>query len=195
MIIGRLPGSQLSGRRRRRPAPRPPSGRRARSRGPRARGARLVSPVPWIEKNTGMSGSSRFQAVTTPSAITSVRRERSAEVDDEAFDAGLDRPASARPPTWCRPRRRSRGSSPGAAAMADDVHGRHRQPGAVGQHADIAVELDELEPVGGALPLQIGHRLVRRRAGQLAWRKAAESSSVSLQSRATTRPSASPRAG
>ena len=42
--------------------------------------------------------------------------------------------------------------------MTDHVHGGHGQPGAVRQHADIAVELDQLEARLGAALLQRRHR-------------------------------------
>ena len=55
-----------------------------------------------------------------------------------------------------------------AAAMADHIHGGHGEAGAVGQNADISVELDELEPVLEPLSLQFGHRLRSRRSGEFA---------------------------
>ena len=73
-----------------------------------------------------------------------------------------------------------------AAGLGDDVEGRHAEPGAVAEDADVAVELD----VGQALLL--GHPLLRilglgpstRRSSS--WRKSAELSIVTLASSATT---------
>src|SRR5262249_17088963 len=45
-----------------------------------------------------------------------------------------------------------------AAEVANDVHGRHGEAGAVRQHADIAVELDELQTVFRTTLFQRGHR-------------------------------------
>src|SRR5262249_18788439 len=44
-----------------------------------------------------------------------------------------------------------------AAEMTDHIHGSHGQPGAVGEHADIAIELDQLEAIVGTTLLQRGH--------------------------------------
>ena len=78
----------------------------------------------------------------------------------------------------------------GAARLGDDVEGRHAEPGAVGEDADVAVELD----VGEALLLR--HRLLRvldrrrRSSARSSWRKSALPSIVTLASRATTSRSA-----
>ena len=73
-------------------------------------------------------------------------RECAAEIDDQAFHAGIGQHQIER----------HLGLGVGLAAdfeeirrpaaeMVDDVHRRHGQTGAVGENADIAVELDELE--------------------------------------------------
>ena len=54
-----------------------------------------------------------------------------------------------------------------AAEVAHGVHGRHGETGAVGQHADAAVELDELEAEGLAARLQLRELVRRARHGQL----------------------------
>ena len=124
-------------------------------------------------------------------------REGAAEIDHQAFHAGIGQHQIER----------DLGLGVGlaadleeirrpAAVMADHVHGRHGQPGAVRQHADIAVELDQLEAGLGAALFELGHRAGRRRL----WRsrpggRARASSSMNLQSSATTRPSASSASG
>ena len=117
------------------------------------------SPVPWIEKNTGTFGLSFCQALTTPSAITSVRAKAPQKLIDQALHAGIGEHQVERDFGFgvglaadLQEIRRP------AAVMADHVHGGHGEAGAVGEHADIAVELDELEAGLGAALLQRGHR-------------------------------------
>ena len=72
--------------------------------------------------------------------------------------------------------------------MADHVHRGHRQAGAVGEHPDVAVELDELQTaVGKARALEFRHaRLRRRRRREVALAEGGGIVEVSLQSSATT---------
>ena len=61
--------------------------------------------------------------------------------------------------------------------MADDVHRGHRKPGAIGENADIAVELDEFEAGAEAVALQARSSSLRPpKAASSLWRKAAASS-------------------
>ena len=55
--------------------------------------------------------------------------------------------------------------------MGDHVHGGHGQAGAVGEHADIAVELDEFKPGLGAAALQRGELFGGACAGEIALAK------------------------
>ena len=48
------------------------------------------SPVPWMEKNTGTLGASLCQALTTPSAITSVRAKAPQKLITRLLTPGLE---------------------------------------------------------------------------------------------------------
>ncbi len=95
--------------------------------------------------------------------------KRAAKINDQAFDVG-------------RRQRQPKGNfgfgvglaadfekiRRSAAAMGDHVHGRHGQAGTVGEHADIAVKLDEFQPGRGAAALQRGELFRRAFAGEVA---------------------------
>ena len=105
-----------------------------------------AEPVPCTLKKTGMAGPSASQASSMPATITSVRakapqkftsRQRTRALSSTSSSAGrafvyagpADLHEVRRPP----------------AVVRDHVHGGHGEPGAVGEHADVAVELDVAE--------------------------------------------------
>ena len=119
------------------------------------------SPVPWIEKNTGTSGLSVSQAVDHAFGHHIGTGESTAEIDHQAFHP------------WIRQHQFERGRRLGigfatdleeigrtAARMADHVHGGHGQARPVGEQANLAVQLEELEAEIGAFLFERATRLV-----------------------------------
>jgi hypothetical protein len=95
-------------------------------------------------------------------------REGAAEIDHQAFHAGFGENQGER--------RFGLGISfpadlgeigRAAAEMRNHIHGRHGQPGAVGENADVAVELDVAQAFAGALPLPLAQRFRGGGGGKL----------------------------
>jgi hypothetical protein len=73
--------------------------------------------------------------------------------------------------------------------VGDDVEGRHDEPGAVSDDADLTVELDVVEVVLLGLRLERVCGILPRALAWFGWRKPAFSSSETLPSRAMISPS------
>ena len=123
-------------------------------------------------------------------------RDPAEDVDQDRGDLGIGQDQAHRRRHLVGPRPAADVEEVGglAAGPLDEVHRRHRQPGAVDHAADRAVELDEVDALLAGLPSTGSSSSRSRRASSAGCRKRAESSRVIFASRQANRSTGLPSA-